>query len=140
VLKTNRFVSLKLRPSAESYPISPLDSQRFLHVKVGPMLEYGHCSGHDRAKRIHLLVPTLGSSTYSVPSAVNCEAEKDFVTSSRYMIRSLGAITDQVGNIPAGMCDGFGGLEQRCDGDRDDPDSVTLRWMLEYNTMLQVKQ
>lgn len=44
-----------------------------------------------------------------MPSAVNCEAEKDFVISSQYMIRSLGAITDQVGNVHGGMCDGFGG-------------------------------
>jgi hypothetical protein len=60
----------------------------------------GCCSGHDRAKRIHLQAPTLRSSTCSVPSAVNCEAEKDFVTSSRELIRSLGTIIDHVGNIP----------------------------------------
>jgi hypothetical protein len=69
----------------------------------------GCCSGHDRAKRIHLQVPTLRSSTCSVPSAVNCEAEKDFVTSSRYLIRSLDTITDQVGNVPGVACDRFGG-------------------------------
>jgi hypothetical protein len=77
-----------------------------------------------------------------VPSAVNCEAEKDFVTSSRYLIRSLGVITDQVGNVPGGMCDGFRGSSNDVMGPVRvaDPDPVTLRWMLEYNTVLQVKQ
>jgi hypothetical protein len=58
------------------------------------------------------------------------------------MIRSLGAITDQVGNVLGGMCDGFGGSSNDVKGTVRvaDSDPVTLRLMLEYNTMLQVKQ
>lgn len=51
-------------------------------------------------------------------------------------------ITDQVGNVPGGMCDGFRGSSNDVMGPVRvaDPDPVTLRWMLEYNTVLQVKQ